>query len=233
MPIAELSTRCQDYAEKTVTFLKRTINCSAVVLTWHECEAKHPRHIQTGTDESMIIDYYEHFNHADPLRFELLIQNSSHFETLSNAERHHDHNLMEEYRTFLGKYKIHDEIDLVLWAGSAPVASIALLYQEGNRNAVDELHLKEIQHYLQYTFSILPAIRLITLNHDLEFLWKLTPKERAVANLMVSGESNKCIASVLEMEVPTVKTHILHIFQKLRVKSRCKAISLLTGSQNF
>lgn len=233
MHITELSQNCQTYAEKTVAFVKRTVNCSAVILTWHDCEAKRPPHIQLGTDESMISDYYENFNYYDPLRFQLLIKNSSRFETLSNSEKHHNVDLVREYRTFTEKYRIHDEIDLVLWAGGAPVASLAVLYQEVNRQADDEPKLKELGHYLQYTFSILPAVRQIDLNRELESKWKLTPKERAVANLMILGESNKSIASLLDMELPTVKTHILHIFQKLTVDNRCKAICLLTGTRKL
>ena len=51
----------------------------------------------------------------------------------------------------------------------------------------------------------------------------------AVAELMMAGESNKTIASKLDMELPTAKTHVTHIFQKLHVESRGKAISLITG----
>ncbi|MNL65967.1 transcriptional regulator NarL [compost metagenome] len=92
-------------------------------------------------------------------------------------------------------------------------------------------YLSEVYNYLQYTFSILPAVRLLNLNSELELRYKLTPKERAVAELMVAGEPNKAIASRLDMELPTAKTHVLHIFQKLQVESRAKAIALLSGVQ--
>ncbi|WP_368044452.1 helix-turn-helix transcriptional regulator [Pseudomonas putida] len=89
--------------------------------------------------------------------------------------------------------------------------------------------LQEAHRYLQYTFSILPAVRLIELNTELESRYKLTPKERAVAELLLAGESNKSIAALLGMELPTTKTHVLHIFEKLQVESRAKVISLLAG----
>ncbi|MNL53915.1 putative HTH-type transcriptional regulator [compost metagenome] len=121
-------------------------------------------------------------------------------------------------------------MDLLFCAGGIPVASAALLHQESSREKkMGACDLKEVHKYLQYAFSILPSVRLINMNAELEARYKLTPKERAVVELIVSGESNKSIAARLGMELPTTKTHVLHIFEKLEVDSRGKVISLLMG----
>ncbi|ANJ58377.1 MULTISPECIES: response regulator transcription factor [Pseudomonas] len=230
MQKAEFGTRCHDFAQKTVSFLKNTSGCTAVVFTWYENHKTKPPHVQAGADERMITEYYDRYHGADPLRAELLIQSSSCFETLSNAKTTHDQYLLEEYQPFLHKYNIHEEMDLIFWAGGTAVASAALLQQEDGHR-LNPPYLREVYNYLQYTFSILPAVRLLNLNSELELRYKLTPKERAVAELMVAGEPNKAIASRLDMELPTAKTHVLHIFQKLQVESRAKAIALLSGVQ--
>jgi len=51
----------------------------------------------------------------------------------------------------------------------------------------------------------------------------LTPRERNVLRLMISGLSNQDIADALFVSVGTVKVHVTHILAKLGVKSRAAA----------
>ncbi len=48
----------------------------------------------------------------------------------------------------------------------------------------------------------------------------LSPRERAVALLIVGGLSNKDIARELGLSIGTVKVHVHNILQKLGVRSR-------------
>jgi DNA-binding CsgD family transcriptional regulator len=48
----------------------------------------------------------------------------------------------------------------------------------------------------------------------------LTPKERAIAELVAEGLSNKEIAVSLFVSTNTIETHLRHIFQKLDLRSR-------------
>jgi DNA-binding NarL/FixJ family response regulator len=48
----------------------------------------------------------------------------------------------------------------------------------------------------------------------------LTPREREIALLAMSGLRNKAIASALHLFEGTVKIHLHNIFRKLGVKSR-------------
>jgi DNA-binding NarL/FixJ family response regulator len=58
--------------------------------------------------------------------------------------------------------------------------------------------------------------------NDLE---KLSPKERSVLVLLTKGFLYKEIAESLSVSVPTVNTHIRHIYEKLQVQSRSQAIA--------
>ncbi len=51
----------------------------------------------------------------------------------------------------------------------------------------------------------------------------LSNREREVLRLIVSGLSNDAIAESLTVSLPTVKTHIRHIFEKLNVSDRTQA----------
>jgi DNA-binding CsgD family transcriptional regulator len=58
-------------------------------------------------------------------------------------------------------------------------------------------------------------------------LWKLTPKEMEIIQYLCQGLANKEIAEKLYISLPTVATHISHIFQKTGFKNRSKLTSEL------
>jgi len=222
-----LSNKCQEFASKTVSFLKNTTGCSAVVLTWYEGSKRQFPHVQVGADERMICEYYERYCSKDPLRADLLIKNAERVTTFSSAAGDYNPQLLEEYKPFLKKYNLNDEVDLLLWANGIPVASAALLHTSNSQCQLNEHQLMELQEYLQYTFSILPIVRNLNRKSVLSTIYKLTKKEQQVAELLVAGESNGTIAQIMSIELATVKTHVIHIFQKLEVSSRSKAIAMI------
>lgn len=60
----------------------------------------------------------------------------------------------------------------------------------------------------------------------------LSDREREVLRLIVQGLANQTIAETLNISVPTVKTHVQHILQKLHVSDRTQA-ALLAARQHI
>lgn len=60
----------------------------------------------------------------------------------------------------------------------------------------------------------------------------LSPKEEQVLRLLAKGHRSKEIAGELSIGVGTVSTHIRHIFEKLRVRSRAEAVAQLYSSES-
>lgn len=58
---------------------------------------------------------------------------------------------------------------------------------------------------------------------------KLSPRETDVLALLTKGYLYKEIADALGVTVPTVNTHIRHIYEKLQVQSRSQAIAKYLG----
>ena len=58
----------------------------------------------------------------------------------------------------------------------------------------------------------------------------LTNREKEMLTLVLQGESNKEIAARSSISERTVKTHLYRVYRKLNVKSRTKAIALLSHS---
>ncbi len=60
---------------------------------------------------------------------------------------------------------------------------------------------------------------------------QLSDREQEVLALMVQGLSNHTIADTLNISIPTVKTHVQHILQKLHVSDRTQAALLAIRHQ--
>lgn len=60
-------------------------------------------------------------------------------------------------------------------------------------------------------------------------LWLLSPRERDVAQLAVSGSSSRSIGLRLGISERTVENHLANAYAKLRVHSRAELIALLSG----
>lgn len=54
---------------------------------------------------------------------------------------------------------------------------------------------------------------------------ELTPREREVLALVADGLSNREIGARLFVGEATVKTHLLHVFEKLQVRDRTRAVT--------
>ena len=57
---------------------------------------------------------------------------------------------------------------------------------------------------------------------------QLTPRELAALRLLANGQSNKEIATSLDISERTVKSHLAHLFEKLGVTSRTEAVRVAT-----
>jgi len=58
-------------------------------------------------------------------------------------------------------------------------------------------------------------------------LKSLTPREKDIVSLIVSGASNKEIGEALDISERTVKGHLSNVFQKLGVSDRLKLVRYL------
>jgi DNA-binding NarL/FixJ family response regulator len=54
---------------------------------------------------------------------------------------------------------------------------------------------------------------------------KLTPREKEILVLLVTGASNRDLADELHISVHTIRTHLYKIYQKIKVKNRTEASS--------
>lgn len=76
------------------------------------------------------------------------------------------------------------------------------------------------------TQVIPPAIAAkLTAHRSAPTVPELTTREQEVLEALVQGGTNRSIAEILFISQATVKTHLIHIFQKLQVENRTSAVA--------
>lgn len=218
---------CQKFSYETLSFLKKNMQCSAAVFTWFDHISDVPTHFSDGFDEKIISHYYDKYVDNDPISHINLINNQSLIARLTPDLLEQEHT--EKYQDFMHDYHLKDEADVILWAGGAPLASIALMKMEDDCPFQSDLNLEQICQFIQFNFELLPTIKKINLQSHLKSQFNLTPKETLIAELLCQGYANKEIASHLYVEPATVKTHLINIFDKLKVNSRTQAVACISN----
>ena len=66
-----------------------------------------------------------------------------------------------------------------------------------------------------------------SLRHDCGQRYGLTSREMDVVRLLCSGQTNREISECLKIGQATVKTHLIHIFDKLGVETRSAVVALM------
>jgi DNA-binding NarL/FixJ family response regulator len=62
-------------------------------------------------------------------------------------------------------------------------------------------------------------------NSPANVVLSLTPREKQIIELIAIGLTNKQISRKLQIQLPTVKNHLHHIFEKLHVRTRSEAVN--------
>jgi len=73
--------------------------------------------------------------------------------------------------------------------------------------------------------ALAPAIAAMLVQRVKQPVITLSPRETEVLRLVASGNSNPAIATALFVSEATVKTHLLHAFEKLAVSDRTHAVT--------
>ena len=132
--------------------------------------------------------------------------------------------------------KRYREVHVIMLSMYEDIAHITESFQAGASGYVIKTHpsgelIKTIGSVVKEGVSIPPTVehKLLKGIREPQFLSGiknvyLTKKEVRVLKLMASGKTNKEIANRLLVNERIVKTHLNHIYRKLRVKNRAQAM---------
>lgn len=177
----------------------------------------------------MYREYLEHYQLYDPLHPSKLTDQKVTIqcvnEFVSTVERQQSPYINE----FMARWGIMDTVEIFLHAEGRVAMGFSLFLEDGHKGLVSEdmKKLIKICRFMQFSMeSHLSSNSQKTFSVICE-RYMLTAKERLVAEQVMKGLPNKKIASNLYCALPTVNTHLRHIFQKMNVNSKAEVARLL------
>lgn len=185
--------------------------------------SKQPKHyLLHGMPGEVHRHYLAHYQQHDPLlpvRFGPETTVIAMGEALPAASLQQSH-----YGRFMARHGMHDVVELFIRRGGRVVAGFSLIRDEtlGCFTGQEVRTLQHLHGLLELAASAQLPFADVAQAHI-----ALTPRERDVALLLRDGACNKTIARLLDMGVPTVKTHLQHLYRKFGVNNRTALSSCL------
>ncbi len=129
------------------------------------------------------------------------------------------------YWNFLAGFGAQDAAEMIFRVGGRAVAGMSLLWIGRAGLRADSRLGEAVQSYIELNLAAhygpLPSDFSPEVAPDLA----LTDRELEIVRLVCDGLTNARIAQCLSIGLATVKTHLLHIFEKLGVRTRAALVS--------
>ncbi|KAF1068072.1 MAG: putative HTH-type transcriptional regulator YhjB [Pseudomonas citronellolis] len=170
----------------------------------------------------MHADYLDHYAGLDPLRPGACLATGLPVVPLALGMARQPLENRATYQAFLQQHGVIDVVEIIASDHARPLAGLSLLRRVGEApfSSAELQRLHALQGLLELAALGLPQ-------PGVETLPGLTAREREIALLLRDGASNKALARHLGIGLPTVKTHLLHLFRKLGVSSRTELVGKL------
>lgn len=136
------------------------------------------------------------------------------------------------YSDFLHHYGAVDTAEMVFRQSGRITAGLSLMWAAGDMRPTpaDTRIIAGLQRYIAFNLPswFRPARAVPDMPMGMAF--RLTPREAEVARLVCCGRTNQDIALCLGIGLATVKTHLIHIFEKAGVETRAGLAARLTAA---
>jgi len=207
----------QDFAEQSMVFAKSLLQSSAAVFTWADSQDQFLPHAQIGWPESTTKEYYSIYSSSDPLNIYRLIGQGIRVAVLRDTPRDTQH---ENWNFYQQKFGLVDEVGFLFWSGTTPVGCLSIIRTSGDPTFACTESFDRIHAFIEHGLSLLPAVKHYNAQSILKNDYGLTEREWAVTTLISDGLSNKDIGEALNIELSTVKSHVIRILGKLGLDNR-------------
>jgi DNA-binding CsgD family transcriptional regulator len=126
------------------------------------------------------------------------------------------------YRSFVDQCGIVDMVDFFFRRDGQIVAGMSVAWDRGAKIPEDAVTIaQKIHQYLQFNLVGRAA------TPEERQRYGLTSREMDVVRLLCCGRTNREIGECLKIGQATVKTHLIHIFEKLGVETRSAVVALM------
>lgn len=217
----------QEFQSEVVMLLNSNFNLSGTV-SYLVDESCQPLCYQTSNiDPIMHREYTENFYKIDPLHPTNFQHKSDRIVRMSDVIPPTRQSTNIFYADFVTQWCIRDIVELFYYQDGNMIGGSALFFNSASAGLDNEglIRLGGLHRYIE--FSLNKQLQTNTKISYAEFCqqYSLTNKEKVILQLAIQGQANKVIANNLSSSLPTVKTHLQHLFFKLAVNSKIEMVN--------
>lgn len=179
-------------------------------------------------DDKLYQSRYMHMDPLNPALHEAGSETVIHMDSLMSPQRIEQ---LSYYQDFLRPMGYRYVADMFFRSGGKIIAVITLLraIAQGPFSRDELTLLRKLQPFLEFTLNSVYLPERIAQRKSIAERYRLTPRELDVLELVLSGAGNKAIAGQLLLGLPTVKSHLQHVFRKTSVATRTELVTRIMG----
>jgi DNA-binding CsgD family transcriptional regulator len=171
--------------------------------------------------------YLEHdIGRSDPLHPSCLIGQDLSFVSAFDPRLSCSLESRREYWSFLSTFGTRDAAEMIFRVGGRAVAGLSLLWVGRSDMRADRDSGEAVQSYVEFNL----AAHYRPASQETGKRAGLTNRELEIVQLVCAGCTNAQIAHRLGIGLATVKTHLLHVFEKVGVATRAALVSCFLAS---
>jgi DNA-binding CsgD family transcriptional regulator len=132
------------------------------------------------------------------------------------------------YRSFSSHFGIGDMVEFFFRRGDRIVAGMSVMWRDGTQIPENVMSMAIKMHeYMEFNLLRDSGFDPPSMSARMA-RYGLTAREHDVVELLCCGRTNRDIGDCLQISLATVKTHLLHIFEKLGVENRSAAVAVMS-----
>lgn len=229
--MASSELRKRQFIETTFQLLNGALEASRLV--FYSVDREHNLHnfICSRVPADFIRIYVREMHAVDPLHVRRLRSPDERVVRMDRASRDMPLQEVREYETFLRRFDVVDNIDFIFHHDDEIKAGLSVMWTSRDPRPTPVLFrlADELQRYIEFNMSDHMAPSRDDRAARAARMFHLTRREAEVAGLLCCGRTNADIAACLGIGLATVKTHLIHIFEKTGVENRSGLVARLAA----
>lgn len=220
------------FQRESLQLISKIIDLTSSAFYLIDADMRHLGVALYNLDPDVEKEYQQKFRHLDPLNPKKFSKTD---ETVVTIDSQVSPALLRQsvyYQEFMKPHDHRYVADMFFRFEGEIIAVLSMLRHEslGAFNKTELTLLRNIQPFLEYTLNSVYLPKRISERQSIQDRYQLTNRELDVLELVIAGASNKVIANELALGLPTIKTHLWHIFQKTESTSRTELLSKIFKS---
>lgn len=219
--------RKREFIDETFRLLSGTMRASRLVFYSVDQNKNLHNFVCSRVPSDFLKTYIREMHAHDPLHVRQIENEQQPVVKMNDAVRYAPESEVSIYRRFLDAFHVENTIELIFQRDRQIYAGISVMWTSDDVLPTEEqFHLADTLHPF-ISFNLQEVFPRSKANNERKAnaVLHLTQREAEVARLLCCGRTNADIAECLGIGLATVKTHVLHIFDKAGVENRAGLVS--------